>query len=79
MINHLINYISHKLRNSDYTLNFKVVCISTQQPCAIVKFCLRSIQTNKQSRWKTTIEGETSRELELSVGQMVQSQMPRSN
>ena len=69
----------HELRNSDYTLNFGVVCISTQQPCAIVRFCLRNIQTNKQSRWKTIIEGGTNRELELSVIRTVQSQMPRFN
>ena len=65
----IINYINRELRNSDYTLNFGVVCISNQKPHAIVKFCLRNVQTNKQSRWKTIVEGETSRELELSVSQ----------
>ena len=75
----IINYINHKFRNSEYILNFGVICISTQQPTAVVKFCLRNVQSNRQHRWKTVIDRETSQELEASVRQTVQTQMPRFN
>ena len=47
----IVRFIDADLRNTDYVLNFRIVAITTQSPRALVKFCLRNIQTNKQKRW----------------------------
>ena len=63
----IVFYINQDLRDTDYTLNFGAVGIATLSPRAIVKFCLRNVQTNRQKHWKAIIVGETTRELEASM------------
>ena len=73
----IVFYINQDLRGTDYTLNFGVVGISTQTPQAIVKLCLRNMQTNRQRWWKAIIVGETLRELQNSVCNSVKEQLDR--
>ena len=63
----IVFYINQDLRDTDYTLNFGVVGIATQSLRAVVKFCLRNVQTNRQKCWKAIVVGETTRELEASM------------
>ena len=67
----IVRFIDSDLRNTDYVLNFGVVAIATQSPRASVKFCLRNIQTNKQKRWTLLLCGETLKELETNVRNVV--------
>ena len=63
----IIKYIDTDLQNTDYVLNFGVVAIATQSPCASVKFCLKNVQTNKQKWWTLLLMGETILALEANV------------
>ena len=67
----IVRFIDSDLRNTDYVLNFGVVAIATQSPRASVKFCLRNMQTNKQKRWTLLLCGETLKELETNVRNVV--------
>ena len=60
-------YKANNLRNTDYILNFGIVAIATQSPQASIKFCLKNIQTNKQTRWTLLLTGETILALEANV------------
>ena len=71
----IVFYINQDLRETDYTLNFGVVGISTQTPWAIVQFCLRNMQTNRQRWWKAIVVRETLRELENSVHMSMREQL----
>ena len=44
-----------------------MVAIATQTPRASVKFCLKSVQTNKQKQWTLLLTGETILALEANV------------
>ena len=63
----IIKYIDTDLRNTDCVLNFGIVAIATQSPQTSIKFCLKNIQTNKQTRWTLLLTGETILALEANV------------
>ena len=73
----IVRFIDTDLRNTDYVLNFGIVAIATQSPRALVKFCLRNIQTNKQKRWTLLLYRETLTELEANVRDAVHAHVGR--
>ena len=60
----IIAYIATDLWESEYTLNFGVVCIATTSPHALIWLKLKNVLTNRQKRWSCLLVSETIKDLE---------------
>ena len=60
----IIAYIATDLQESDYTLNFGVVCIATTSLHMLIRLKLKNTLTNRQKRWSCLLDGETIKDLE---------------
>ena len=67
-----MTFISQELCDTDLTLNFGVIALSTHSNQTLVKFKLLNLQTNKSSHWISVLTGETIEELSEEVKVLVQ-------
>ena len=67
-----MTFINQELCDTNLTLNFGVITLSTHSNQALVKFKLLNLQTNKSSHWISVLTGETIEELSEEVKVLVQ-------
>ena len=68
----IVTFINQELCDTNLTLNFGVIALSTHSNQALVKFKLLNLQTNKSSHWISVLTGETIEELSEEVKILVQ-------
>ena len=68
----IVTFISQELCDTDLTLNFGIIALSTHSNQALVKFKLLNLQTNKSSHWISVLTGETIEKLSEEVKVLVQ-------
>ena len=66
-----MTFINQELHDTDLTLNFGIIALSTHPNQALVKFKLLNLQTNKSSCWISVLTGETIEELSEEVRVLV--------
>lgn len=59
----IIAFITRDLRDTDFTLNFGVVALSTHSDQALVKFKLLNLHVSCNTRWISVITGGMIKEL----------------
>ena len=67
----IIAFITRDLRDTDFTLNFGDVALSTHSNQALVKSILLNIHTNHSTRWTSVFMGKTIEELTKEVKVLV--------
>ena len=67
----IVTFNNQELRETDLTLNFGVIALSTHSNQALVKFKLLNLQTNKSSCWISVLTGETIEELSEEIKVLV--------
>ena len=67
-----MTFICQELCDTDLTLNFGIIALSTHSNQALVKFKVLNLQTNKSSHWISVLTGETIEELSEEVKILVQ-------
>ena len=68
----IVTFINQELHNTDLTLNFSVIALSTHSNQVLVKLNLLNLQTNKSSWWISVFTGNTIEELSEEVKVVVQ-------
>lgn len=69
----IIKYITTDLDQARYVLNFGVIALHTTEPKVLVRFTIRSLQTNHEQQWEIILMGVTRNHLYQAVYTTVES------
>ena len=68
----IVTFINQELHDTELTLNFGVITLSTHSNQVLVKLKLLNLQTNKSACWVSVLTGDTIEELSEEVKILVQ-------